>query len=165
MWRAREASRAMSPISLSRISPIMMTSGSAYRNAHLPVAKVRPIFGGTWTWRRPFWVNSTGSLAALIFRSSVSRCLSLACTVAQCCVVTQKHGRGVGLCTGRERGRTPETHFAILATGIRPKRYRASASMQGQEDLDTNRGAAGQKTGRGGLLTQGRGQRGYSRHA
>ena len=36
---------------------------------------------------------------------------------------------------------------------------------QGQEDLDTNREAAGQKTGRGGLPTQGRGQREYSHHA
>jgi len=52
-----------------------------------------------------------------------------------------------------------------LDTEIRPKRYRESARKQGQEDLDTNRGAVGQKTGRGGLPTQERGQRGYSHHA
>src|SRR5580765_895337 len=55
------------------------------------------------------------------------------------------------------------THY--LDTGIRPKRYKESARMQGQENLDTNRGVAERKTGREGLPTQGRGQRGYSHHA
>src|SRR4029077_15613298 len=52
-----------------------------------------------------------------------------------------------------------------LDTGIRPKRYKESARKQGRADLDTNRGAVGQKTGRGELPTQGRGQRGYTHHA
>ena len=52
-----------------------------------------------------------------------------------------------------------------LDTGIRPKRYRGSVNGQGQEDLDTNQGAAGRKTGREGLPTQGRGQRECSHHA
>ena len=52
-WPVSEASMAMSAVSLSRISPIMMTSGSARRNARIAVAKVRPIFGWIWTWRRP----------------------------------------------------------------------------------------------------------------
>ena len=52
-----------------------------------------------------------------------------------------------------------------LDTGVRPKRYRESVNEQGQEDLDTNRGVAGRKTGRGGLPRQGRGQREYSHHA
>ena len=37
----------------SRISPTMMTSGSARRNARMAAAKVKSIFGNTWTWRKP----------------------------------------------------------------------------------------------------------------
>ena len=40
---------------------------------------------------------------------------------------------------------TRDAHH-YLDTGIRQKRYRKTVSSQGQEDLDTNRGAAGQKT-------------------
>jgi hypothetical protein len=52
-----------------------------------------------------------------------------------------------------------------LDTGIRPERYRESVRRKGQEDLDTNRGAAGQKTWRGGRPTQGKGRRGYNHRA
>ena len=52
-----------------------------------------------------------------------------------------------------------------LDTGIRPKRYRESVRRKGQEDLGTNRGAAGQKTWRGGHPTQGRGRRVYNHRA
>jgi hypothetical protein len=52
-----------------------------------------------------------------------------------------------------------------LDTGIRPKRYRERVRRQGQEDLDTNRGAARQKTWREEHPTQERGQKGYSHRA
>jgi len=54
---------------------------------------------------------------------------------------------------------------SLLDTGICPKRYREIVSRRGQEDLDTNRGAAGRKTWRGGPPIQGKGQRECSRHA
>lgn len=38
---------AVSHVSLSRISPTMMTSGSARKNARMAAAKSNPIFG--WT--------------------------------------------------------------------------------------------------------------------
>ena len=58
-------------VSWSRISPTMITSGSARRNERMAAAKVKSILGWTWTCRRPFWVISTGSSAVQIFMSSV----------------------------------------------------------------------------------------------
>ena len=56
----------VSAVSLSRISPTMMTSGSARRKARMAAAKVNPILACTWTWRRPYCVISTGSSAVQI---------------------------------------------------------------------------------------------------
>ena len=70
-WPVSEASTPMLAVSLSRISPTMMTSGSARRKARMAVAKSRPIFGCICTWRRPCWVISTGSSAVQIFMSGV----------------------------------------------------------------------------------------------
>src|SRR4029077_3468236 len=68
------------------------------------------------------------------------------------------------ICWPKKKKKTRRaTHY--LDTRIRPKRYKESARRQGQENLDTNRGAAGRKTRREGLPTQGRGQRGYSHPA
>ena len=46
-WPVRDASIAISAVSLSRISPTMMTSGSARRNDRMQAAKVSPIL--VWT--------------------------------------------------------------------------------------------------------------------
>lgn len=64
--------------------------------------------------------------------------------------------------TMRKKGRKARHD---LDTGIRPKRYRERVRRQGQKDLDTNRGAAGQKTWREEHPTQERGQKGYSHRA
>jgi len=58
-------------VSSSRISPTMITSGSARRNARIAAAKSKPIFGMTCTWRRPYCVISTGSSAVQILRSGL----------------------------------------------------------------------------------------------
>ena len=57
-------------VSLSRISPIMMTSGSARRKARMATAKVNPIFR-SFHRRKPSCVISMGSSAVQIFRCSV----------------------------------------------------------------------------------------------
>ena len=71
----------METVSLSRISPTMMMSGSARRKARMAMAKVRPALGFICTWRKPFWVISTGSSAVQILVSGVFRCLSTECRV------------------------------------------------------------------------------------
>ena len=68
-WPVSEASTAIFAVSPSRISPTMITSGSARRKARSALAKVQSIFGLTCTWRRPAWVISTGSSAVQILRS------------------------------------------------------------------------------------------------
>jgi hypothetical protein len=50
-WPVRLASMATCAVSLSRISPTMITSGSARRKARSALAKVQSIFGLTCTWR------------------------------------------------------------------------------------------------------------------
>jgi len=64
---------------------------------------------------------------------------------------------------GEDEGNQRST--SLEDTGIRPKRYRKNVSLSHQEDLDTNRGMAGQKTWRGGRPIQERDQREYSHHA
>ena len=44
-WPVSDASMPMPAVSLSRISPTMITSGSARRNARIAAAKVKSIFG------------------------------------------------------------------------------------------------------------------------
>src|ERR1041384_6100653 len=58
-------------VSSSRISPTMITSGSARRNERMAAANVKPIFGCTWTCRSPYCVISTGSSAVQILRSGL----------------------------------------------------------------------------------------------
>ena len=72
-WPVSEASMPVETVSLSRISPTMITSGSARRKAFMAMAKVSPALGFICTWRRPFCVISTGSSAVQIFMSGVLR--------------------------------------------------------------------------------------------
>ena len=72
-WPVSEASIPVPAVSLSRISPTMMMSGSARKKAFIATAKVIPAFGFICTWRRPFWVISTGSSAVQILVSEVFR--------------------------------------------------------------------------------------------
>jgi len=71
----------MDTVSLSRISPTMMTSGSARRKARMMVGKSSPAFLLICTWRKPFWVISTGSSAVQIFVPGVLMNLSMECSV------------------------------------------------------------------------------------
>jgi hypothetical protein len=48
-----EASMAMRAVSSSRISPIMITSGSARRKVRMAAAKVQPMRAFICTWRSP----------------------------------------------------------------------------------------------------------------
>jgi len=81
MWPVSEASMAMWAVSLSRISPTMMTSGSARSSARKALANVQSILGLTCTCRRPGWVISTGSSAVQILRSGTLMKLSAECSV------------------------------------------------------------------------------------
>jgi hypothetical protein len=67
--------------------------------------------------------------------------------------ITRQCVYGYGLDIG-VKGLDNQKSIHHLDTGIRSNRYREGASRQGQEDLDTNQGAAGKKTVRGVLLTQ-----------
>ena len=62
---------AISAVSLSRISPTMMMSGSCRRKLRRPEAKVRPIFGLIGIWLMPLSWYSTGSSTVRIFTSGV----------------------------------------------------------------------------------------------
>ena len=68
-------------VSASRISPTMITSGSARMKLRMAAAKVQPILGLTCTWRRPAWTISIGSSAVQIFRSAVLSSRSRECSV------------------------------------------------------------------------------------
>ena len=52
-WPVSAAWIAISAVSLSRISPTMMTSGSWRRIERKPLAKVSSIFGFTCIWPTP----------------------------------------------------------------------------------------------------------------
>ena len=80
-WPVSEASMPMDVVSLSRISPTMMMSGSARRNAFIALAKLRPALGFIWHWRRPFCVISTGSSAVQILVSTLLSEPSTECSV------------------------------------------------------------------------------------
>ena len=80
-WPVMEACMAMSAVSLSRISPTMMTSGSWRKNARIALAKVSPIFGCTWTWWMPEISYSTGSSAVRMFTSALLILLTQAWSV------------------------------------------------------------------------------------
>ena len=70
-WPVSEASMAICAVSLSRISPTMMMSGSCRRKARRPLAKVSPIFGLSGIWLMPLSWYSTGSSTVRIFTSGV----------------------------------------------------------------------------------------------
>ena len=80
-WPVSEASIPIAAVSWSRISPTMITSGSARRNERIAAANVKSIFGCTCTCRRPGCVISTGSSAVQIFMSSVLMKPSAECSV------------------------------------------------------------------------------------
>ena len=70
-WPVSAASTAICAVSRSRISPTMITSGSARIIERSPVAKVRPAFGLTCTWVSPSSWYSTGSSIVMMFFSGV----------------------------------------------------------------------------------------------
>ena len=67
----RAASTAIWAVSLSRISPTMMMSGSARIIDRRPVANVRPAFGFVCTCVMPLTWRSTGSSMVMMFFSGV----------------------------------------------------------------------------------------------
>jgi hypothetical protein len=70
MWPVSAASIAIRAVSPSRISPTMITSGSARRMDRSPVAKVRPALRLTFSWLIPEIRYSTGSSIVMMFRST-----------------------------------------------------------------------------------------------
>ena len=80
-WPISDASIPVCAVSSSRISPTMMTSGSARKKARIAAAKVKPMRGWTCTWRSPRWVIYTGSSAVQIFRPGVLMEPKTACKV------------------------------------------------------------------------------------
>ena len=70
-WPVSADSIAICAVSRSRISPTMITSGSARTIARRPVAKVRPVLAETCTWVSPDISYSTGSSTVMMFFSGV----------------------------------------------------------------------------------------------
>ena len=77
-WPVSADSIAILAVSPSRISPTMITSGSARRIERRPPAKVRPAFGFTWIWLTPGSWYSTGSSIVMMLRSGALIALSAA---------------------------------------------------------------------------------------
>ena len=67
----KAALTAISAVSKSRISPIMIISGSWRRNERSAAAKLRPISSCICTWLMPAKLNSTGSSAVEIFSDTL----------------------------------------------------------------------------------------------
>ena len=78
MWPVSAASIAIRAVSPSRISPTMMTSGSARRIERRPLAKVSPALRLTLIWLMPAIRYSTGSSIVMIFFSTSFSSLSAA---------------------------------------------------------------------------------------
>ena len=68
MWPVSAASIAILAVSTSRISPTMITSGSARSTERRPVAKVRPALRLTPIWLTPLRRYSTGSSMVTMWR-------------------------------------------------------------------------------------------------
>ena len=68
-WPVSAASTAILAVSPSRISPTMITSGSARSIARRPLAKVSPALRFTWSWLMPASWYSTGSSIVMMLRS------------------------------------------------------------------------------------------------
>ena len=77
----REACTAICAVSKSRISPIMMTSGSCRKMARKARAKVISIFGLTCVWPTPSRSYSIGSSTVIMLRVRASRRESAAYSV------------------------------------------------------------------------------------
>jgi len=69
IWPVSAASIAIRAVSASRISPTMITSGSARRIERRPEAKVSPALGFTFSWLIPSIWYSTGSSIVITFFS------------------------------------------------------------------------------------------------
>ena len=82
-WPVNAAFTAISTVSLSRISPTRMTSGSCRKNERKEAAKVKPIFSLTFTCATPSKLYSIGSSAVRILISS----RLILCKAAYCVVV------------------------------------------------------------------------------
>ena len=74
-WPVSDAWMALSAVSMSRISPMRITSGSCRRMLRSAAANVRPILLWTWIWLMPGCWYSTGSSTVMIL--SVSSLISL----------------------------------------------------------------------------------------
>ena len=72
-WPVIAALIAISAVSISRISPTMIISGSCRRKAFSAAGKVIPTSWCTLTWLMPLKLNSTGSSAVRILVSSLLR--------------------------------------------------------------------------------------------
>ncbi|MCY1188699.1 hypothetical protein D9M73_298410 [compost metagenome] len=68
---------AISAVSRSRISPIMMMSGSCRISARTPLAKVRSMLCCTCIWLKAPSIISMGSSMVQTFTSLVASCLSV----------------------------------------------------------------------------------------
>ncbi|EWS57761.1 hypothetical protein Y695_04772 [Hydrogenophaga sp. T4] len=72
-WPVSEAWMAICAVSKSRISPIMITSGSWRRMARSALAKSRSILGLTWVWPTPASSYSIGSSTVMMLSVPASR--------------------------------------------------------------------------------------------
>ena len=72
-WPVSADWMAISAVSMSRISPTRITSGSWRTMVRRPLAKVRPILGLTCIWLMPFIWYSIGSSTVMMFTSGLLR--------------------------------------------------------------------------------------------
>lgn len=70
IWPVKAAWKAMSAVSLSRISPTRTTSGSWRRTERSTEANDMPDFSLTWTWLIPSSRYSMGSSTVTMLMSS-----------------------------------------------------------------------------------------------
>ena len=70
-WPVMEAVTAMLAVSSSRISPIIMISGSCLSMERSADANVRSALEFTWTWFMPSISTSTGSSTVTMFTSGL----------------------------------------------------------------------------------------------
>ena len=82
-WPVRLAWMAIWAVSKSRISPIMITSGSCRSSARRALAKVSSILALTWVWPTPGSSYSMGSSTVMM----LSRCAPSLCSAAYSVVV------------------------------------------------------------------------------
>ena len=66
-WPVIAALTAISAVSVSLISPIIIMSGSCLNMERSPAAKVKPAFALVWTWLIPCNLYSTGSSTVIMF--------------------------------------------------------------------------------------------------